>query len=98
MANREKPKIGERINPRNFPDIFGPSCLVDYNATIGFRPCEVCGWDKATCDQHHIIPRSQGGNNQKENLIDACPNCHRMIHAGLLSLNKTTGKWEEKYG
>ena len=45
-------------------------------------PCSLCGWNKATCDIHHIISKKAGGNNSNENLIIICPNCHREIHAG----------------
>jgi len=31
-------------------------------------------------DLHHIVPRSQGGNNEKENLVTLCGACHRQWH------------------
>lgn len=43
-------------------------------------PCSLCGWNKASCDVHHIVPKKMGGNNSNENLIIVCPNCHREIH------------------
>lgn len=43
--------------------------------------CEKCGKEfESTCDIHHIIPKSQGGTNEHNNLIIVCPNCHRIIH------------------
>lgn len=42
--------------------------------------CGRCGWDKATCDVHHIIPRSKGGKNTMNNAEVICPNCHRIHH------------------
>ena len=48
------------------------------------NPCEICSWDIATCDLHHIIPVAQGGKNILENLICVCPNHHRMIHRNLI--------------
>ena len=44
--------------------------------------CSLCGWNKATCDVHHIVPRSCGGTDDNFNLIIVCPNCHREIHCG----------------
>ena len=29
---------------------------------------------------HHIVPRTQGGQNQKENLLTLCGSCHRLWH------------------
>ena len=29
---------------------------------------------------HHVKPRSQGGNNQAENLVTLCASCHRLWH------------------
>lgn len=42
--------------------------------------CMRCGWDKATCDVHHIRPKCEGGKNTMENAEVLCPNCHRMHH------------------
>ena len=44
------------------------------------KGCSICGWNESTCDIHHIIPKSQGGTNEHNNLIIVCPNCHRIIH------------------
>ena len=51
--------------------------------------CSICGWDESTCDIHHIIPRKNGGNDDMENLIYICPNCHRLCH--------TTDKFTEEF-
>jgi hypothetical protein len=48
-------------------------------------PCEVCGWDAAPRDTHHIEPVSKGGKTIITNIISLCPNHHRMIHCNLLS-------------
>jgi hypothetical protein len=29
---------------------------------------------------HHIVPKELGGNNQRNNLIYLCPNCHSKIY------------------
>ena len=42
--------------------------------------CSRCGWDKAMCDVHHIVPRSKGGLNKLSNAEVICPNCHRVHH------------------
>ena len=34
---------------------------------------------------HHIVPVSDGGNGNTDNIILLCPNCHKMAHAGLIS-------------
>lgn len=48
--------------------------------------CQMCGWDKARCDVHHIIARRQGGKNTLGNGMVLCPNCHRMVEEGLCAL------------
>lgn len=61
------------------------------NANYNFlllQPCAICGWNKASCDVHHIIPVSNGGKNEITNLITLCPNCHRMVHRNLISEEK----------
>jgi hypothetical protein len=31
--------------------------------------------------RHHILPRSQGGTDEKSNTVDCCDSDHRWIHA-----------------
>lgn len=50
-------------------------------------PCELCQWDKTSRDLHHIIEVANGGTTELNNLMCVCPNCHRMIHANLISEN-----------
>ena len=46
--------------------------------------CSNCGWNKTTCDLHHIIPKSRGGKDSHENITILCPNCHRLAHENKL--------------
>jgi 5-methylcytosine-specific restriction endonuclease McrA len=46
--------------------------------------CSNCGWDKTTCDIHHIVPRKKGGTDDHTNLTVLCPNCHRLAHENQL--------------
>jgi len=42
--------------------------------------CERCGWNRAKCDTHHIVPVSYGGMHTISNGSVLCPNCHRELH------------------
>lgn len=43
--------------------------------------CEICGFDyKPVLQIHHIVPVSEFGNNQRDNIICVCPNCHKTLH------------------
>lgn len=46
--------------------------------------CEICRWDKARCDVHHRVPKGRGGHHTVSNGVVVCPNCHRMIHEGVV--------------
>lgn len=46
--------------------------------------CEICDYTLSV-DVHHLIPRSRGGNDNKENLSVLCPNHHREVHIGILT-------------
>lgn len=48
-------------------------------------PCQICGWQEAARDVHHIKSVVKGGTNEISNLIVLCPNHHRMIHSKLIS-------------
>lgn len=48
--------------------------------------CSICGWDKARCDMHRKINGKDGGRYTRNNIISLCPNCHRLVHLGLLTI------------
>lgn len=58
--------------------------------------------DEVPLDAHHVWPLSEGGPDEKWNLIDVCPNGHREIHEFLRLLKKYDGHvpWikRRKYG
>lgn len=60
---------------------------IDSFADVDRSRCLLCGWDKAECDRHRIIPGEKGGKYEENNIISVCPNCHRLLHRGLLELN-----------
>lgn len=50
---------------------------------LGGKPvdrCQLCNEQGLTLDIHHIVPLSEGGNNEFSNLQLLCPNCHRREH------------------
>ena len=62
------------------------------------KKCALCKTKRLSLHSHHIIPKFKGGNNDKENLIDICANCHQDIHhikgmePWLVSQNPETNK------
>jgi predicted HNH restriction endonuclease len=42
--------------------------------------CSSCGWDKGSCDIHHIEGRKITDPHNHKNLTLLCPNCHRLVH------------------
>ena len=64
--------------------------------------CSCCGWNKGSCDIHHILPRSKGGDDSNDNLTLVCPNCHRLAHeekiTEFVSLTTQIGdEWRKYY-
>lgn len=61
--------------------------------------CAICGWrisenlvihkGKALpsygCEIHHIVPVSEGGSGELDNLIMLCPNCHKKADYGVIT-------------
>lgn len=45
----------------------------------GYR-CAECGTGEGELNVHHIIPLSQGGPNELDNLITLCRSCHANFH------------------
>jgi hypothetical protein len=43
--------------------------------------CQVPGCDRTRfLEVHHLVPRSRGGKNTRDNLVTLCGSCHRMSH------------------
>lgn len=46
--------------------------------------CEICGYGDldiiSLLEKHHIKPISEGGQDELNNLVMICPNCHKTIH------------------
>jgi 5-methylcytosine-specific restriction endonuclease McrA len=47
--------------------------------------CRACRLEKAT-DGHHVLLRSQGGDDVEDNILPLCRGCHRDYHDGRLDL------------
>jgi len=52
--------------------------------------CFLCGWDRGPCDRHRIKAGKDGGKYIQDNVISICPNCHRLLHLGLLGETERT--------
>ncbi len=50
--------------------------------------CMRCGWEEGSCDTHHIVPRSNGGEYTLENGAILCPNCHRLADFGIVGIDE----------
>lgn len=52
--------------------------------------CQYCGcWTNSP--PHHVVFRSQGGDDSMENLKLYCCKCHRSIHDGKIKLSALEG-------
>jgi hypothetical protein len=51
--------------------------------------CEMCSaknFESSAFDSHHMIALSEGGIDNIYNTICLCPNCHRYVHSGKMTL------------
>lgn len=46
--------------------------------------CRNCGFRRLHA--HHIVFRSEGGEDIRSNLVSLCPCCHDAVHSGRLSI------------
>ena len=42
--------------------------------------CKICKKESEVLEKHHIIPKSRGGKDTKDNLISICVECHEKAH------------------
>jgi hypothetical protein len=53
---------------------------------INTTPCSICGWDRDKVDIHRVVQGKDGGAYKQDNVIGLCPNCHRLVHSGIIKL------------
>lgn len=51
------------------------------------QKCEKCGRVTRCIEEHHIVPRSEGGSDEPDNVQLLCPTCHRETHLPRLKVN-----------
>jgi RNA-directed DNA polymerase len=65
-----------------------PLCGLDLIEGAGYEPDNVRDWvrwfdaNARTLNRHHVVYRSQGGSDDRSNLILIHTECHRQLHAG----------------
>jgi len=69
--------------------------------TIFRQRCLINPAHKAT-EEHHIIPKSQGGTDEPKNKVFLCRECHAMVHRKGSAvwrdiLIELRNNWIEKY-
>jgi len=76
-------------------------CSINYYSNQYYRRlekrieegCEICGYDKfPILELHHIDDNyylfKNRKNNSDNNIIVLCPNCHRLVRKGFISLEE----------
>lgn len=53
--------------------------------------CLVCLWHRV--DAHHLLLRSQSGDDVLANLIPLCSSCHEALHLGIVLPRDTIGRY-----
>ena len=43
--------------------------------------CENCGYQTKKIQWHHLVPRSEGGDDSSDNLVALCVSSHRQHHS-----------------
>lgn len=49
---------------------------------VANRVCRGCGSGRQGMHAHHIVPRSQGGDDVAANIVPLCAHCHERWHRG----------------
>ena len=59
--------------------------------------CQCCGKKNCRLEVHHIIYQSRGGNDDENNLITLCEDCHKGVHNGTIVLDEKPKKRNLKH-
>ena len=54
---------------------------------LQLKKCSICNKETDYLEKHHIIPRSRGGSDDYNNIIDICIECHSKAHGVEFSRN-----------
>ncbi|MBI4298456.1 MAG: HNH endonuclease [Chloroflexi bacterium] len=71
------------IRPPGEPQSPYPPNWADLSQSIKKRDrfrCTQCGASDVELHVHHVVPLSQGGSNDLDNLVTLCASCHSEIH------------------
>lgn len=49
-------------------------------AAVKSKACRICNSDSPLVELHHLIPRSQLGDDVPDNIVSLCGDCHRGVH------------------
>jgi len=88
QQDRKKVKAGLQVEPcwKPLKRIKRPT---DFSREVLERDklCRLCRCARAT-EAHHLVRRSQGGDDVLENGIGLCTQCHQAYHAGNLKIER----------
>lgn len=59
--------------------------------------CQSCGCVSDFLEEHHIIPKSQGGSNKRKNILLICNDCHYKIHHPDCTDDTDINQFNEEY-
>lgn len=83
------------------PDPKPPARIIDRKAGARklhkFPQCRVIGCEERATQAHHIILRSQGGDDVEDNLLPLCTECHVNAHSKGEPILAQLKWWEVKY-
>lgn len=68
------------------PEKFSPRRIRRSLAKLNAHKCLSCGWDRTSCDIHHIRGRKIENPDACTNMTLLCPNCHRLVHERKLDI------------
>ena len=56
-----------------------------YDSIIEYYKDNIVNTEEIYCEIHHIVPVSEGGSGELDNLIMLCPNCHKKADYGVIT-------------
>lgn len=80
---RPDPKVKPRGERRYRRKVAGPKAWAAIRTEKLYgQPCRVCCAHLTYRQLHHLVPRSQGGDDVANNLVPLCATCHVAITLG----------------
>lgn len=93
LTGQSTGSICERLHAWEAMGFVEECSFIDIDKSAPSKICAACKMAYPFLDDHHMVQRSQGGDDNPSNIAKLCPNCHRLAHRSIWLLTARGCEW-----